>query len=57
MDAGLLRVGFGEAGARIISANLTAKSDVIDPLLPGLRVYAIVGFCDIHRFEEGMCVL
>lgn len=51
--AGLLRIGFGEAGARIISENLTAESGSgINPLIPGLRVYAFFGFCDIHHFEE-----
>jgi hypothetical protein len=47
-------VGFGEAGAGIISANLSAKdsSTAINPLLPGVRVYAIFGFCDIHHFED-----
>mmetsp|Transcript_4336 Transcript_4336/g.4340 ORF Transcript_4336/g.4340 Transcript_4336/m.4340 type:complete len:869 (-) Transcript_4336:157-2763(-) len=51
---GLLRVGFGEAGAGIISANLNLEdnSAVINPLIPGLRIYAIFGFCDIHHFEE-----
>jgi hypothetical protein len=53
----LLRVGFGEAGSGIISSNLniaeTNYSSVINPLIPGVRVYAIVGFCDIHHFEEG----
>lgn len=51
---GLLRVGFGEAGAGIISANLNFEdnSSVINPLIPGIRVYAIFGFCDIHHFEE-----
>jgi len=52
---GLLRVGFGEAGAGIISANLSidaASGTGINPLLPGIRVYVIVGFCDIHHFEE-----
>ncbi len=71
---GLLRVGFGEAGAGIISANLkfdeeTSKNGpstrrgrfargahsqafAIDPLLPGVRIYAIFGFCDIHHFED-----
>ncbi len=49
----LLRVGFGEAGAGIISTNLQATtSDKINPLLPGIRVYCIVGFCDIHHFED-----
>jgi hypothetical protein len=51
----LLRVGFGEAGAGIISANLSTnnRSIAIDPLLPGVRIYAIFGFCDIHHFEDG----
>ncbi len=50
---GLLRIGFGEAGARIISENLSAESgSKINPLIPGLRIYAFFGFCDIHHFEE-----
>jgi class 3 adenylate cyclase len=52
---GLLRVGFGEAGAGIISANLQTSgggSATINPLLPGVRIYALFGFCDIHHFEE-----
>ena len=52
----LLRVGFGEAGSGIISSNLgtedTSYSSVIKALIPGIRVYAIVGFCDIHHFED-----
>jgi hypothetical protein len=54
LSLGFLRVGFGEAGAGIISANLstTSRSLAIDPLIPGIRVYAIFGFCDIHHFEE-----
>jgi len=56
---GLLRVGFGEAGAGIIKSNLKIEdsSRVIDPLLPGKRVYAMVGFCDIHHFEEVLLLL
>ena len=52
---GLLRVGFGEAGAGIISANLqdtTGGTGAVNPLLPGVRIYAVIGFCDIHHFEE-----
>jgi class 3 adenylate cyclase len=52
---GLLRVGFGEAGAGIISANLSAShagGATINPLLPGVRIYAMFGFCDIHHFED-----
>lgn len=51
---GLLRIGFGEAGAGIISENLKMddNSSLINPLIPGLRIYAIFGFCDIHHFEH-----
>lgn len=50
---GLLRVGFGEAGAGIISSNLSLDSGrKVNPLLPGVKVYVIVGFCDIHHFED-----
>ena len=53
--AGLLRVGFGEAGAGIIKSNLALNmgdnNALINPLLPGVRVYCIIGFCDIHQFD------
>ena len=41
----LLRIGFGEAGANIIKANLNNAdgSCTINPLLPGIRIYAILG--------------
>lgn len=52
----LLRVGFGEAGAGIISANLRIDSNtttsVINALLPGVRMYGIFGFCEIYQFED-----
>merc|ERR1711871_581761 len=51
---GLLRVGFGEAGAGIIKANpdIADNTAVINPLIPGVRIYAVFGFCDIHHFDE-----
>jgi hypothetical protein len=49
---GLLRVGFGEAGAGIIKSNLEMDTNfTINPLLPGVRVYAIFGFCEICSFN------
>ena len=24
----------------------------MNPLLPGVRIFAVIGFCDIHHFEE-----
>jgi len=55
----LLRVGFGEAGAGIIAHNLDVKgsSKGVNATLPGQRVYAIVGFCDIHHFEDVLAAL
>jgi len=53
---GLLRVGFGEAGASIIAENLnltdSSTDTLIDPLIAGKRIYAIFGFCDIHHFQD-----
>jgi len=53
----LLRIGFGEAGAEIISKNMSVESGEhnsgLDPMIPGKRMYAIFGFCDIHEFD--MC--
>lgn len=47
----LLSVGFGEAGAEIISNNIKSGGD-INPMLPGKRVTAIFGFCDIRKFTD-----
>lgn len=50
----LLRIGFGVAGAEIISTNMAVEgegSNVLDPMVPGRRVYAVFGFCDIHAFD------
>lgn len=58
---GLLRVGFGEAGAGIISTNLATQKDgtssSVNPLLPGVRIYAVIGFCDIHHFDDCLDLL
>jgi len=45
----LLQVGFGIAGAEIIAKSLSAEGEV-DPMVPGSRVNAIFGFCDIRNF-------
>ena len=53
----LLRIGFGVAGAEIISKNMSVEhgeaTSALDPMIPGKRMYAIFGFCDIHEFD--MC--
>ena len=50
--AALLRVAFGRAGSEIISKNMDIDVGGIDPMIPGKRVKAIFGFCDIRRFTD-----
>ena len=47
----LLALGFGEAGAEIIAANM-AKSGGVDPMLDGNKMFAVFGFCDIRSFAD-----
>ena len=47
----LLQVGFGEAGAEIIGKNMQGGGD-LDPMIPGKKVTAIFGFCDIRQFTD-----
>ncbi|MDC1215256.1 adenylate/guanylate cyclase domain-containing protein [bacterium] len=53
---GLLAVGFGEAGSEIIAANIR-KGGAIDPMIPGKKMVAIFGFCDIRNFTDTTEVL
>ncbi len=46
---GLLQIGFGAAGDEIIGKNVAGNGD-INPMIPGKKVYAIFGFCDIRQF-------
>ena len=55
--AGLMRVGFGEAGAEIIGKNLNMSSDehggsAINLLGNGTKILSIFGFCDIRNFTD-----
>lgn len=52
----LLSVGFGEAGAEIIADNMKSGGD-LNPMVPGRRVMAIFGFCDIRNFTDTTEVL
>lgn len=50
----LLRIGFGVAGAEIISSNMAVEgggSTCLNPMIPGRRVWALFGFCDIMSFD------
>jgi hypothetical protein len=51
----LLAVGFGEAGSEIIAANM--QGGEVDPMLPGKKMMAIFGFCDIRNFTDATEVL
>jgi len=53
----LLALGFGEAGSEIIGQNLDANNDTVDAMIPGSKVEAIYGFCDIRNFATTTEVL
>merc|ERR1719487_3170674 len=49
----LLALGFGEAGATIIGQNMKGSdSSSINPMIPGRKMEAIFGFCDIRNFTD-----
>eukprot|EP01016_Furgasonia_blochmanni_P056965 TRINITY_DN980_c0_g2_i8.p1 TRINITY_DN980_c0_g2~~TRINITY_DN980_c0_g2_i8.p1 ORF type:complete len:532 (+),score=119.26 TRINITY_DN980_c0_g2_i8:113-1708(+) len=52
----LLALGFGEAGSEIIAQNMGKEGDV-DPIIPGRKIVAIFGFCDIRNFTDATEVL
>lgn len=52
----LLSVGFGEAGAEVIADNIKSGGD-LNPMVPGRKVRAIFGFCDIRSFTDATEVL
>jgi hypothetical protein len=52
----LLALGFGEAGSKIIAQNM-AKGDDVNPMLPGVKIISIFGFCDIRNFTDATEVL
>ena len=53
---GLLAVGFGEAGSKIITENVS-KGDDINPMIAGKKTIAVFGFCDIRSFTDATEVL
>lgn len=54
--ATLLALGYGEAGAEIIGAQM-AKNGQMDYALKGKKLYGIFGFCDIRNFTDATEVL
>eukprot|EP00070_Physeter_catodon_P037065 XP_028343959.1 uncharacterized protein LOC112063197 [Physeter catodon] len=49
---GLLQVGFGEAGANVISRNMKSGDGDLNIMIPGEKIQAIFGFCNIRQFTE-----
>ena len=47
----LMAVGFGDAGAEIIADNMRSGGD-LNPMVPGRKVMAIFGFCDVRQFTD-----
>mmetsp|Transcript_2370 Transcript_2370/g.8710 ORF Transcript_2370/g.8710 Transcript_2370/m.8710 type:complete len:629 (+) Transcript_2370:185-2071(+) len=52
----LLAVGFGDAGAEIIAENMRNGGE-LNPMVPGRKMVAIFGFCDIRQFTDTTEVL
>ena len=52
--AGLMKVGFGEAGAEIISKNLdlSGENGSMNLLGKGHKIYSIFAFCDVRNFTD-----
>lgn len=52
----LLALGYGEAGSQIIAQNIKGSGGV-NPIIPGQKIFAIFGFCDIRNFTDATEVL
>ena len=49
----LLALSFGDAGSEIIAKNMQKNSSgEVNPMIPGKKVCAIYGFCDIRNFTD-----
>lgn len=48
----LLQIGFGAAGAAIIGKNMASGSGKLNAMVPGKKITAIYGFCDIRQFTD-----
>lgn len=53
----LLALGFGEAGSEIIGKNMDDDSATVNAMIPGSKVEAVFGFCDIRNFADTTEVL
>lgn len=53
----LLILGFGQAGCKIITHFLFDPDKDFDQIIPGEKIYAIFGFCDIRNFTDATEIL
>lgn len=53
----LLVLGFGQAGSKIITHFLFDPDKDFDQVIPGEKMHAIFGFCDIRQFTDATEVL
>lgn len=53
----LLALGFGEAGSEIIGKNMDDDSATVNAMIPGNKVEAVFGFCNIRNFTDTTEVL
>lgn len=51
-----MAVGFGEAGSEIIAENMR-NGGRLNPMIPGRKMVAVFGFCDIRQFTDTTEVL
>ena len=52
----LMALGYGEAGSNMIIENM-AKGESINPMVPGEKIIAIFGFCDVRKFTNATEIL
>uniref|UniRef100_A0A7S3D7F0 Guanylate cyclase domain-containing protein n=1 Tax=Palpitomonas bilix TaxID=652834 RepID=A0A7S3D7F0_9EUKA len=48
----LLQIGLGEAGSSVIAANMAHAGGGLNAMVPGNKINAIFGFCDIRQFTD-----
>lgn len=46
------QVALGEAGLGIVASNLKNEGSDFNPMIPGKKVMACFGFCDIRQFTQ-----
>lgn len=49
---GLMRVGFGQAGAAVIARNLKGGTGKLNLMAGGFGITSIFGFCDVRSFTD-----